>query len=348
MIPLNWASIQWGRVPSMKFGGYPGTTVTFVSWKTPPTSLDGVRVIITPNNTRLPESVTPNHPAAPVAVIDEVNPSGFVFHAVNVDGLDGEAGFDWMAVEEMSGPQLGHEASLDVRFGIGQPRTLGHGGAIGDWAAYTASFGRPFSTGTQDELIRLLTAHNFGETAVSALAVDATQAEQDAKFQITSGGVARNTIAAVGITCEQFSNPMRGMAYIARSADDVDGKVGFKLACALRRRGQPRRDDRHRRDGILAPVLQDDPEPGLLGVPHRRLRSPVRQPADRARHRCPTPRHARTLPAAAGRRRRHRFQHHAVRLHDRRPQHRHRPRPDSVLLGSDRMRRRMRRRMTAE
>ena len=227
MIPLNWASIQWGRVASMKFGGYPDTTVTFVPWKTPPTSLDGVRVIITPNNTRLPESVSPNHPAAPVAVIDEVNPSGFVFHAVNVDGLDGEAGFDWMAVEEMSGPQLGHEASIDVRFGIGQPRTLGHGGAIGDWAAYTASFGATFATGTPDELIRLLTAHNFGETAVSALAVDATQAEQDARFQITNGGVARNTVAAVGITCEQFSNPMRGMAYIARSADDVDGKVGF-------------------------------------------------------------------------------------------------------------------------
>jgi hypothetical protein len=135
---LSLARVSMDRTDAILFKASDRNTHT-VPWPVPPINPDNVRLIVTPNNARLPADVTTNHTAAPVVVVDEVTSAHFTFSAYNADGVDGEAGFDWLALEETNDR---HRAPLpDLRFGIGQPKVLKQGGIQFDWGAYSAPFG---------------------------------------------------------------------------------------------------------------------------------------------------------------------------------------------------------------
>lgn len=224
MTPFSGIWHEMGKVGPVSFGAKARITGLKVTWNTAPpnpATVANVRVIVTPNDNRLPPSATTGHTAAPAVVVEQLDASGFFISAYNVDGVAGEAGFDYLAVAE--NPRT-PSPTPEVRFGISQPKALGKDGTLGDWSARHHHYSTPFSSG--DLRVRLLTAHNFGETGLRSLYYH-TDAQSDSGFGTT---VQRQdfTIAAVGITSERFNpNPLIGMAYVARSGDAAVGKVGF-------------------------------------------------------------------------------------------------------------------------
>jgi hypothetical protein len=77
-----------------------------------------------------------------------------------------------------------------------------------------------------DELVRLLTAHNVGETGLQTQ-FGCTDAQKDAGYGSTHGRESI-TVAAVGVTSEKFSpDHHSGLVFVARTVDSIIGKVGF-------------------------------------------------------------------------------------------------------------------------
>lgn len=111
-------------------------------------SADNVRVIVTANNKGINPGV--NNPAV-VGVVSAVNTTGFTLWGRNSDCADGNAGFYYMAVEELGQPPPGEP--VDLRLGILQERTFSRDCQPGDWKYWSPRFSSPFPPGERAALV---------------------------------------------------------------------------------------------------------------------------------------------------------------------------------------------------
>jgi hypothetical protein len=233
---------QVGRVDPQLFSAN-GKVSVKVPWTTAPLDPSQVRIIVTPNNIRLPDASTTGYTVPAVVVVDQVDHEGFDISVYNAEGQDGEAGFDYLALAEtVSSAVSATVMPPDLRFGIGQCKVVLEAGTIGDWGAWAINFSRSFTGGIDDPVLRLLTAHNFGETGLTSEVTPGQQEVQ--KNAILQYGYTNPrqsfTAAAVGVGCVEYSpSDHVGMAYMARNVDATTGKVGFNWMALIRGANSP-------------------------------------------------------------------------------------------------------------
>jgi hypothetical protein len=119
-----------------------------VSFKTHFQTSDNVRVIVTANN----EGVNPGveNPAV-VGVVAAVNTTDFTLLGRNSDCAEGNAGFYYMAVEELGHPPPGER--VDLRLGILQQRSFSRDCQPGDRNVWSPSFSSPLPSGERAALV---------------------------------------------------------------------------------------------------------------------------------------------------------------------------------------------------
>ena len=118
-----------------KPGDWESFPITFTpAFSGHPTRECRVRVIVTPNNQKIPRG---EHNAAVVGIAQNVTNTGFTLAARNSDCARGGAGFNWMAICERSGRT---ESPIDLRMGVVQPQHFKPDCKVGDWRSWGVDF----------------------------------------------------------------------------------------------------------------------------------------------------------------------------------------------------------------
>lgn len=146
---------------------------------------DKVRVIVTANDEDVP---TADNPAV-VGVVWGVSKKDFTLWARNSDGETGEAGFYYMAVEELGKPPEGE--LVDLRLGILQQKSFIREGQPGAWQTWNPNFLPLFPAGKQ--YAALVTGCNLNVRSSSVPAVGMSRNLDFDHFDLA----ARNSAACV-------------------------------------------------------------------------------------------------------------------------------------------------------
>jgi hypothetical protein len=235
MNALSSVWYEFGKFDPERFDRF-GTRPYTYQWQNPPptaASLTNTRIIITPNDKKLAVNST-KRTAAPVAVVEKIDNTGFGFSAYNTGNIEAEAGFDFFAVAEVLQKRSWAPA---LRFGVSQPRSLGESATYGgkpvvDWGVWQQNFSKAFTEAEAGDQYRLLTAHNIGETGLRNSYTDTGDPVTSASYAgITVNGPRQYfVVAGVGVSCTENQDPDNEIFFVARNSDAVEGKVGFNWA----------------------------------------------------------------------------------------------------------------------
>jgi hypothetical protein len=245
MIQLTNTTVRFGKTDSPQEFQYNGSHAT-VGVKYDPTdptfSFDPakVRIIVTPNNEKVGPS---DRTCTPAVCVRKVEAKGFLISAFNTDTVGGFAGFNWMAIAEVS-EKARKEFNTDVGIGVVQPQWFNITNAYGDWNSFGVPYSKPFASAKHGPPIALLTGNNFGH-AFSAKHIvnnsNPAQRTDPAETDLANGffllqGLSYETpgyqlpIAAVPVVTDAFTpNKKDGLTFIARNQDDR-GQCGFYYA----------------------------------------------------------------------------------------------------------------------
>jgi hypothetical protein len=156
-----------GQPLNFKPDGTPGDWQSYqVGFKKHFQNPDKVRVIVTANNLDLDPGV---HNAAVVGIVTAVSTTGFTLWGRNSDCVEGNAGFYYMAVEELSQPPEGEP--VDLRLGPLQQRFFGRDCEQGDWDFWHPPFSSAFPPGPTEQYAALVTGCNLNVRASNVPAV---------------------------------------------------------------------------------------------------------------------------------------------------------------------------------
>jgi hypothetical protein len=162
-------------------------------------------------------------------VVSGVNRTGFELSARNSDCNDGEAGFYFMAVEEVGQPPNRGEP-VDLRLGILQPKHFCPDCTLGDWVDWTPRFSRPFPPPPHD-YAALVTGSNLhvrpfgpGRCGPMHYEVGAETAGGSAAVGLPPPHQYYYNAPAVGISRDLNEN---GFWLAARNSDNWQGKCAY-------------------------------------------------------------------------------------------------------------------------